>query len=55
MLWCGESASETDKEQIRLAASMIYKYLGWEVSKKGFQYWAEVYDELQRIAETGDP
>ena len=55
MLWSGEPASEADKKQIRLAALMIEKYMWWGESKKGFEYWAEVYNELLRIAETGEP
>ena len=55
MLWHGEPASEADKEQIRLAALKIERYMWWEGSKKGFVYWAEVYDELLRIAKTGEP
>ena len=50
-----KDARERSKEQVRLAALKIAKYIWWENSKKGFEYWNDVYEELMRIAETGEP
>ena len=55
MLERGKSGSEKDREQIRLAAKKIDKYMRWTGSKKGFDYWEAVYNELLRISKTGEP
>ena len=55
MLIHGQPAQERSKEQVRLAALKIAKYIWWEHSKKGFEYWDDVYEELMRISETGEP
>ena len=54
-LWEHEKLSTEDKSKIEEAAQIIGQRFFWAGSKKGQRYWHEVYDELRRIAETGEP
>lgn len=33
----------------------IENYMRWAGSKKGYEFWEDVYYEFLRIAETGEP
>lgn len=46
---------KTERDEVRKAAWAIIKMLPWAQSKKGVEYWQGVYEELIRIAETGEP
>ena len=46
---------EVEREAVRKAARDIFRVFAWVESKKGGEYWNDVYEELMRIAETGEP
>ena len=46
---------EIDRDVVREAAWAISRVLPWVESKKGGKYWQDVYEELIRIAKTGEP
>ena len=53
--WVYEKLSIKDRSKIEEAAHIISQRFFWAVSKKGQRYWQEVYDELRRIADSGEP
>ena len=51
----GEKLSVGDIEKVIKAALTIGKTFTWRTSMKGQGYWQDVFEELIRIAETGEP
>ena len=50
----GEKLSVVDIEKVIKAALIIGKTFTWRTSMKGQGYWQDVFEELIRIAETGE-
>ena len=51
----GEKLSGTDILSVILAAQTIGETFTWRTSKKGQEYWEDVFNELIRIVATGEP
>ena len=51
----GEKLSEKDTLKVIKAAFTIGKTFRWKTSMKGQGYWEDVFHELVRISETGEP
>ena len=51
----GEKLSEKDTLKVIKAALTIGKTFTWKTSMKGQGYWEDVFHELVRIAQTGEP
>lgn len=46
---------ERSRQAIQRAANILISTVPWTESRKGWDYWRDVYQELKRIAETGEP
>ena len=51
----GEKLTGTEILRLIEAAQAIGKTFTWRTSNKGRGYWEEVFNELMRIAVTGEP
>ena len=51
----GEKLSGTDILSVIQAAQTIGKTFTWRTSKKGQEYWEDVFNELMRIVASGEP
>ena len=51
----GKMIDAKQREAVRQAAGILVNSISWEGSRKGGRYWEDVYDELMRISESGEP
>ena len=50
-----EKLSDVQRRRVEKMAQSLFCAFAWPASRKGGHYWDEVYKELKRIAETGEP
>ena len=51
----GKKLSEIKRRRLEKMSLSLASTFVWGSSKKGYEYWRGVWDELERIAETGEP
>ena len=51
----GEKLTQKRRNELREAGVRIWWAFDWSTSRAGYKFWARVFRELQRIAETGEP
>ena len=51
----GEKLTQQQRDELADAEETIWETFDWSVSRAGYDFWVKVYNELDRIAETGEP
>ena len=50
-----ETLTQEQRKALHEASEMIIRSFNWATSYMGYDFWVKVYNELDRIAETGEP
>ena len=51
----GENLTQQQRDELAEAEETIWETFDWSASRAGYNFWAKVCRELQRIAKTGEP
>ena len=51
----GEKLTQQQRDKLADAEETIWETFDWSASRAGYNFWARVCRELQRIAKTGEP